>query len=355
MRNKLTPVAASFSYIVRSNTRFAIGVAVGVSVMFAGYAVSAVSSGNSILGNASSQLLSQQTSVVADSIKADAEACATGTLDGSIGHSIKQAMQIHQTIAAAPVNVESLFDVNSDCFSGLNQIYDLSFSIPSLSSIIGAASDAVMKYAQKKVCTAVNQVSGLVTSPINQAIDKVNGLSSFGDLNGLTNGLVQQGMAHIDPNIAAGYSNSQSGGTYTVGTNPFGGSQVDFGGTSGTGSGDMGSTNAQINALNQQIANVQAQVGPAQYQLQQAQQQLAGCQSYGYNNCTAQQQAVANAQAALNALNGQLASLQTELGNTSPSIYATQTASARSAPAAAPKPAASDSSSFIQSIGNLFN
>jgi len=36
MRNKLTPVAASFSYIVRSNTRFAIGVAVGVSVMFAG-------------------------------------------------------------------------------------------------------------------------------------------------------------------------------------------------------------------------------------------------------------------------------------------------------------------------------
>ena len=130
MRNKLTPIAASVGNIVRSNTRFALGIAVGVSVMFAGYAVSAVSSGSgSILGNASSQLLSQQTSVVADSIKADAEACATGTLDGSIGHSIKQAMQIHQTIAAAPVNVESLFDVNSDCFSGLNQIYDLSFSI----------------------------------------------------------------------------------------------------------------------------------------------------------------------------------------------------------------------------------
>lgn len=74
MRNKLTPVAASVGHIVRSNTRFALGIAVGVSVMFAGYAVSAVSSGSgSILGNASSQLLSQQTSVVADSIKADAE------------------------------------------------------------------------------------------------------------------------------------------------------------------------------------------------------------------------------------------------------------------------------------------
>ncbi|WP_251879206.1 hypothetical protein [Achromobacter sp. Marseille-Q4954] len=355
MRNKLTPVAVSVSHFVRSNTRFALGIAVGVSVMFAGYAVSAVSSGSgSILGNASSQLLSQQTSVVADSIKADAEACATGTQDGSIGHSIQQAMQIHQTIAAAPVNVESLFDVNSDCFSGLNQIYDLSFSIPSLASIVGAASDAVMKYAQKKVCTAVNQVSGLVTSPINQAIDKINGMGAFGDLNGLTNGLVQQGMAHIDPNIAAGYSNNQSGGTYTVGTNPFGSSQVDFGGSTGT-NGDMGSTNAQINSLNQQIANVQAQVGPAQYQLQQAQQQLSNCQAYQYNNCTSYQQQVANAQNHLNTLNGQLATLQTQLGNTSPSIYGTQTASARSAPAAAPKPAASDSSSFIQSIGNLFN
>jgi hypothetical protein len=348
-------MAASVGHIVRSNTRFALGIAVGVSVMFAGYAVSAVSSGNdSILGNASSQLLSQQTSVVADSIKADAEACAAGTLDGSIGHSIKQAMQIHQTIAAAPVNVESLFDVNSDCFSGLNQIYDLSFSIPSLASIVGAASDAVMKYAQKKVCTAVNQVSGLVTSPINQAIDKINGMGAFGDLNGLTNGLMQQGLSHIDPNIAAGYSNNQSGGTYTVGTNPFGSSQVDFGGSTGT-NGDMGSTNAQINSLNQQIANVQAQVGPAQYQLQQAQQQLSNCQAYQHNNCTSYQQQVANAQNHLNTLNGRLATLQTQLGDTSPSIYGTQTASARSAPAAAPKPAASDSSSFIQSIGNLFN
>ena len=345
MRNKLTPIAASVGNIVRSNTRFALGIAVGVSVMFAGYAVSAVSS-----GSGSSQLLSQQTSVVADSIKADAEACATGTLDGSIGHSIKQAMQIHQTIAAAPVNVESLFDVNSDCFSGLNQIYDLSFSIPSLSSIIGAASDAVMKYAQKKVCTAVNQISGLVTDPINQAIGEINQLGSLGDLNGLTNGLVSQGISQIDPNIAAGYS-APAGGTYTVGTNPFGSSQVDFGGTNG----DMGSTNAQINSLNQQIANVQAQVGPAQYQLQQAQQQLSNCQAYQYNNCTSYQQQVANAQNHLNTLNGQLATLQTQLGNTSPSIYGTQTASARSAPAAAPKPAASDSSSFIQSIGNLFN
>ena len=42
MRNKLTPIAASVGNIVRSNTRFALGIAVGVSVMFAGYAVSEI-------------------------------------------------------------------------------------------------------------------------------------------------------------------------------------------------------------------------------------------------------------------------------------------------------------------------
>lgn len=345
---KMNPVAAAVGRVF--DRRIAIGVALGVSVMFAGYAVSAVGSG-STLASASSQLISQQSSVVADNIKADAEDCATGTKDGTIGHSIKQALDIHTELASATPNVESLFDVSSDCFSGLSQIFDLSFTIPSLASILSAAQDAVMKYAQKKICTAVNQVTGMVTSPINQAIGKINELSSFGDLNGLTNGLVQQGMSQIDPNLGSQYHNGTSGGTYIVGTNPFNGTQTDFGGSTGTGS-DMSGTNAQINALNQQIANVQAQVGPAQYQLQQAQQQLAGCQSYGYNNCTAQQQAVANAQNNLNNLNSQLASLQSQLAGISPSAYSVQSVSAKSA--AAPQKT-SDNSSFIQSIGNLFN
>ncbi|WP_240533834.1 hypothetical protein [Aeromonas veronii] len=62
---------------------------------------------------------------MADNIKADAEDCATGTKDGTIGHSIKQALDIHTELASATPNVESLFDVGSDCFSGLSQIFDL--------------------------------------------------------------------------------------------------------------------------------------------------------------------------------------------------------------------------------------
>lgn len=338
---KMNPVAAVVGRVF--DRKIAIGVALGVSVIFAGYAVSAVGSG-STLASASSQLISQQSSVVADNIKADAEDCATGTKDGTIGHSIKQALDIHTELASATPNVESLFDVGSDCFP--SQIFDLSFTIPSLASILSAAQDAVMKYAQKKVCTAVNQVTDMVTSPINQAIGKVNGLSSFGDLNGLTNGLVRQGMSQIDPNLGSQYHNGTSGGIRTLSTNPFNGTQTDFGGSTGTGS-DMGGTNAKINALNQQIANVQAQIGPTQYQLQQAQQQLVNCQAWQYNNCTSQQQVVASAQNNLNNLNSQLASLQSQLASVSPSAYSVQSATAPEK--------TSDNSGFIQSIGNLFN
>jgi uncharacterized coiled-coil protein SlyX len=353
---KMNPVAAAERSVF--DRKIAPAAALGVSLIFAGYAVSAVGSGNT-LANASSQLISQQSSVVANNIKADAEACATGSKDGSIGHSIKQAGQIHAELASATPNVESLFDVGSDCFSGLNQIYDLSFAIPSLASIVGAATGAVLKYAEKKVCTAVKQVTGMVTSPINQAISKVNGMSSLGDLNGMTNGLIKQGMSKIDPNLGSQYHNSTNGGTYTVGTNPFGSSQVDFGGsTSGSTSvstsmnGNIVGTNSQINALNQQIANVQAQIGPAQYQLEQAQQQLSSCQALQYNNCTSQQQAVANAQNNMNNLNSQLASLQSQLTSVSPSAYSVQNVGANST--TAPQ-GTSNNNSFIQSVGKLFN
>ena len=341
-RNQLTKIAESVGQLVRSNARFAAGVALGVSAMFAGYAVSAVSSSSgSTLVNANSTLISQQTSVVAESIKAAAEDCN----ENGIGKAIQDALKIHQTIAAAPVNTESLFDPNNDCFSGLSQIYDLSFAIPSLDSIVGAASDAVMQYAQKTVCSAVNQASGLATGAINDAINQVNQMGA--------------GLSQIDPSLGSGYSSS-SGGSYTVGTNPFNAAQTDFGGTAGTtssgnGGGSMDGANAQINGFNQQIANVQAQIGPAQYQLQQAQRDLSNCQSQGYNNCTSYQFTVDNAQGTLNSLNTQLTSLQGQLSNVSPSSYRTQSASVTRAPTPARQPAASDSSSWIQSIGSLFN
>jgi hypothetical protein len=62
--------------------------------------------------------------------------------DVGIGASIKTAIGAHSEMASATPNVESLFDVN-DCFASVSQIIDLSFSIPSLGSILSSAQDAV--------------------------------------------------------------------------------------------------------------------------------------------------------------------------------------------------------------------
>lgn len=360
-KKRISGVAAAVNQVF--DRKVAIGAALGISVAFAGYAVSAPGFGNTLVST-SSELISQQSSVVAENIKADAEDCASGSKDGTIGYSIKQALEIHTELASATPNVEALFDVGSDCFSSISQIFDLSFAIPSLASIISAAQSAVLQYAQKKICTAVNQVTSMVTTPINNAIGKINGVISMADLNGLTNGLVQQGISQIDPNLGSQYHPSVTAGTYTVGTNPFNATQTDFGGgtSAGGGTGTAGGNtgtgttnggtdvNAQINTLNQQIADVQAQVGPAQYQVQQAQQRLAGCFSSGAADCGTYQQAVINAQAVLTGLNSQLSSLQGQLGNISGSGSAS--AGMQRSPQRA---AAQKSGGFIESVGNLFN
>lgn len=349
---KLNPVAASVGRVF--DRKIVTGIAIGVTVMFAGYATSQTSGLVSTLSSASSTLLSQQSSVVADDIKKDAEDCATGTVDGTIGHSIGDALKIHTELASATPNVETLFDVSGDCFSGLSQIFDLSFAIPSLASILSAASSAVMQYAQKKICTAVNQVSGMVTSPINAAIGKINGLASFTDLNGMTNGLVSKGMSSIDPALGSAYHAPVAAGTTTVGTNPFNSSQTDFsGGNTGSTPGtNIGNANTSITALNSQIAAVQTQVMPAQYALQQAQAALASCSTNEYyDNCPAAQAQVNSSQAALNALNQQLSGLLSQLSGVSGT-----TATAQSAPATTTAaPAVTGTTSWISNIGNLFN
>lgn len=230
-KGRLNPVAQA---IGKSVVKRAIqGTALGAWLVLAGPAFAATSS----LGSTSSSLISQQDSVVADAIKADAEDCAQGTKQGTIGASISDALKIHTELASATPNVESLFSATADCFGGLSSLFDLSGSIPSLGSILASAQAAVLQYAQKKVCSAVQQVASMVTTPLNQAIGKVSSGTSLGDLNGLTNGLVSQGMSTLDPQLGSSYHNAAAGyeATYTVDVNPFNYVQTDFGGGTGTG------------------------------------------------------------------------------------------------------------------------
>ena len=223
-------------------TKPALGVLMGASIALAASAVAGQAgsswfSGTFATGGSGSAgtdqaLLAQTDAAMSAQLKADAENCD----QLGIGASIRTAIGAHSEMAAATPNVESLFDPADDCFSSINQIIDLSFSIPSLGSILSAAQDAVVKYAQKKVCSAVGKVSGMVTSPINQTIASWNQLGTqFTDISGMGNTAIGGAMSTIDPQLGAGYKPASSGGTYTVNANPFASSQTTFtGGTTAT-------------------------------------------------------------------------------------------------------------------------
>lgn len=169
-----------------------IGILAGASIALAASAIAGqanspwfsdtFTTGGSGGASTDQTLLAQTDAAMTAQLKADAENCD----QLGIGASIRTAIGAHTEMAAASPNVESLFDVNDNCFASLSQIIDLSFAIPSIGSILSAAEDAVVKYAQKKVCSAVGQMSGMATSPINQTLSGLNAMGNqFNDISGV--------------------------------------------------------------------------------------------------------------------------------------------------------------------------
>jgi hypothetical protein len=217
-------------------TKPAIGVLVGASIALAASAGASQTTGNWFSsmfatggsGSASSGVSATMAAVDAamnQKMQDDLKNCD----DVGIGANIKTAIGVHTEMASATPNVESLFDVNDSCFASISQIIDLSFSIPSLASILSSAQDAVLKYAQKKVCSTVGKVSGMVTSPINQAIGQWNTLGQqFTDINGMANSAVGGSMATLDPQLGSSYKPASAATSYSVNANAFGSNQTVF-------------------------------------------------------------------------------------------------------------------------------
>ena len=217
-------------------TKPAIGVLVGASLALAASAGASQTSSNwfsSLFstggsGSASSGVSASLAAVDAamnQKLADDLKNCD----DVGIGANIKTAIGVHTEMASATPNVESLFDVNDSCFASVSQIIDLSFSIPSLGSILSSAQDAVLKYAQKKVCSTVGKVSGMVTSPINQAIGQWNTLGQqFTDINGMANSAVGGSLSTLDPQLGSSYKPASTATSYSVNANTFGANQTVF-------------------------------------------------------------------------------------------------------------------------------
>ena len=235
-----------------SLTKPALGVLMGTSIALATSAVAGQASSSWFSGSFATDvsdspgtnqaLLAQTDAAMSVQLKADAENCD----QLGIGASIRKAIGAHSEMAAATPNVESLFDPSDDCFSSINQIIDLSFSIPSLGSIVSAAQDAVVKYAQKKMCSTVGKVSGMVASPINQAITSWNRLGTqFTDISGMGNTGIGGAMSPIDPQLGAAYKSASTSSMYTVNANRFGSSQTIYSGGSTATAHSVAPTTAQ--------------------------------------------------------------------------------------------------------------
>ena len=140
-------------------TKPAIGVLVGASLALAASAGASQTSGNwfssmfSTGGSGASSGVSSEMAAVDAAMTQKMQDDLKNCDEVGIGANIKTAIGAHSQMASATPNVESLFDPSDSCFSSVSQIIDLSFSIPSLGSILSSAQDAVLKYAQKKVCS----------------------------------------------------------------------------------------------------------------------------------------------------------------------------------------------------------
>jgi len=222
-------------------TKPAIGVLVGASLVLAASAGASQSGGNwfssafSTGGSSASSGVSSEMAAVDAAMSQKMQDDLKNCDDVGIGASIKTAIGAHSEMASATPNVESLFDVNDSCFASISQIIDLSFSIPSLASILSSAQDAVLKYAQKKVCSTVGKVSGMVTSPINQAIGQWNTLGQqFTDINGMANNPVGGSLSTLDPQLGSAYKPASAATGFSVNANAFGANQTVFNGGAST-------------------------------------------------------------------------------------------------------------------------
>lgn len=241
-------------------TKPAIGVLVGASLVLAASAGASQNGGNwfssafSTGGSGASSGVSSEMAAVDAAMNQKMLDDLKNCDDVGIGANIKTAIGAHSQMASATPNVESLFDVNDSCFASVSQIIDLSFSIPSLASILSSAQDAVLKYAQKKVCSTVGKVSGMVTSPINQAIGQWNTLGQqFTDINGMANSAVGGSMSTLDPQLGSSFKPASAASTYSVNANAFATNQTVFnaGASTQQGAQTAPATSAQPQAIQQ--------------------------------------------------------------------------------------------------------
>ena len=126
---------------------------------------------------------------IAASLRQQTELCAEGETPGTVGHAINTAVDVHTRIAATPIDTDGLFNGN-DCFDQLMDVIDLSSTVIDFSNIWASAQQALIQWAQRRVCTTVNDMANRVLEPVNNTIEAIKYRRAYARANNAIEGVV---------------------------------------------------------------------------------------------------------------------------------------------------------------------
>lgn len=151
-------------------------------------------------------------------VQAAISECADIKNPDGLGAAHKNALDRAVKIAMTTMDMNNVFDIkkNQACFSALTDFPDLSVSIPSLSSIFTAMKNTLIKYANRKVCEVVNQVTSEMMGPINDVLGEFS-QGGVIDLTGVLNTTIGDELYKIDPTLGTVMEGVDTG--YTIDQN----------------------------------------------------------------------------------------------------------------------------------------
>lgn len=137
---------------------------------------------------------------LSDAVAAMSSECADPDKAGGLGEAQIKGLDQRRKTDMVGVNLDKIFQAGKKggCFDALMDFPDLSVNIPTISGIFNSLKNTLLKYAVRKVCTAVNEVLEDVIGPIKEVIEKIE---DDVDLSGTVNKKLGQKLGEIDPDL----------------------------------------------------------------------------------------------------------------------------------------------------------
>lgn len=162
-----------------------------------------------VFNDENNALLEEQAAKALQEASSKANECQNS--EDGLGKQQQKDIETEQGINTATIDIDKIYEIGKSggCFDVLSDFPDLSVNIPSLASIFDAVASTLIKYATRKVCTAVNSAIEEALEPAKEALDKISDNGKI-DLTGAVDAEINEGINKIDPEIGKVKSQSSS-------------------------------------------------------------------------------------------------------------------------------------------------